>query len=322
MIRFGQDPASLAQAAEILRRGDLVAFPTETVYGLGADARNPDAVAKLFALKGRPQFNPLICHVADIDAAQKIGVLNDMALLLAAHFWPGPLTLVVPRQANCPVDLLACAGLPTIALRVPANPTAQALLVQCQFPVAAPSANMSGRISPTHPAHVTISFPDITVIDGGACAVGLESSIVGCFEDTLYWLRAGGIARCDIEAIIGRSLESPPSEREQLSKLAPGRLARHYAPTHQLVISDMSPQRDDALISFGGAETEHTGLHIDLSPTGDLTQAAARLYAALYEMDQALTSPQAKIIIRPLPEDGLGEAIMDRLRRAATPADQ
>lgn len=316
MIRLEQDHASLAQAAAILRRGDLVAFPTETVYGLGADARNPEAVAKLFALKGRPHFNPLICHVATINAAQQIGAFNDTALRLAEHFWPGPLTLVVPRLPRCPVDLLACAGLPTIALRVPAHATAQALLVQCAFPVAAPSANVSGRISPTHPDHVALSFPDITLVDGGACTVGLESSIIGCFDDALYWLRAGGIARSEIEALIGHRLQHPPGEGEDVSKLAPGRLARHYAPVHQLVISEAPPSSGDALITFANRET-HSGPQTDLSPSRDLTQAAARLYAALYEMDQALTSPSAKIIVRPLPETGLGEAIMDRLRRAA-----
>lgn len=316
MIRLEQDQTSLAQAAAILRRGDLVAFPTETVYGLGADARNPEAVAKLFALKGRPHFNPLICHVATIDAAQQIGAFNDTALRLAEHFWPGPLTLVVPRLPQCPVDLLACAGLPTIALRVPAHATAQALLAKCDFPVAAPSANVSGRISPTHPDHVFSSFPDITLVDGGACTVGLESSIVGCFDDALYWLRAGGIARSEIEALVGHRLQTPPSEGEDVSKLAPGRLARHYAPAHQLVISEAPPGGDDALITFAGGEA-HAGPQTDLSPSRDLTQAAARLYAALYEMDQALTAPSAKIIVRPIPETGLGEAIMDRLRRAA-----
>ncbi len=316
MIRLDQDQTSLAQAAAILRRGDLVAFPTETVYGLGADARNPEAVAKLFARKGRPHFNPLICHVATIDAAQQIGAFNDTALRLAEHFWPGPLTLVVPRLPQCPVDLLACAGLPTIALRVPAHATAQALLAKCDFPVAAPSANVSGRISPTHPDHVLSSFPDITLVDGGACTVGLESSIVGCFDDALYWLRAGGIARSEIEALVGHSLQTPPSEGEDVSKLAPGRLARHYAPSHQLVISEAPPGSDDALITFAGVEA-HAGPQTDLSPSRDLTQAAARLYAALYEMDQALTAPSAKIIVRPIPETGLGEAIMDRLRRAA-----
>ncbi len=321
MIRLDQDPSSLAQAAELLQSGDLVAFPTETVYGLGADARNPEAIAKLFALKGRPHFNPLICHVANIDAARQIGAFSETALLLAAHFWPGPLTLVVPRLPDCPVDLLACAGLPTIALRVPAHATAQALLAQCAFPVAAPSANISGRISPTHPDHVALSFPDITLVDGGACSVGLESSIVGCFDDALYWLRAGGVARSEIEALVGYALQNPPSAHEDVSKLAPGRLARHYAPAHQLVISEAPPADDDALITFGGREV-HASLQTDLSPSGDLTQAAAQLYAALYQMDQELTAPSAKIIVRPLPETGLGEAIMDRLRRAATPAAQ
>ena len=322
MTKSDNDTTSLSRAATQLRCGELVAFPTETVYGLGADARNPAAVAKLFAAKGRPQFNPLICHVVDLNAAKQIGVFNDAALLLAQHFWPGPLTLVVPRSADCPVDLLACAGLSTIAIRVPANATAQALLAACDFPVAAPSANLSGRISPTRPEHVALSFPDVTIVDGGACTIGLESSIVGCFEDTLYWLRAGGLARHDIERVLGMPLQLPDAEGENLSKLAPGRLARHYAPQHQLIISNDPPAPEDAFIYFGGSSPPYSGPEIDLSPRGDLAEAASRLYAALHEMDMALTSPRGKIIVAPLPEHGLGEAIMDRLRRAAATEDQ
>ena len=194
--------AGHCRCADKLKQGDLVALPTETVYGLAGDATNGDAIAAIYATKARPQFNPLICHVADMKAARAIGRFNEQAEKLAAAFWPGPLTLVVPRQADCPVDPLASAGLDTIALRIPAHETAQKLLRVVARPLVAPSANPSGRLSPAA-AHVAAMLPDIDVLDGGACAIGLESSIIGCLDDTPLWLRAGGLARADIEACLG-----------------------------------------------------------------------------------------------------------------------
>lgn len=314
--------ASLADARDLdvaiqhLTQGELVAFPTETVYGLGADARNARAVAELYARKGRPQFNPLICHVASLDQARQIGLFNPSAALLANTFWPGPLTLVVPRRAECSVAPLACAGLPTIAIRVPNHPLAQALLQGCDFPIAAPSANRSGRLSPTSADHVREDFPDIHLLDGGRCTIGLESSVIGCLDDAPMWLRAGGIARADIERVLGRTLSLPPQEAEHQAKLAPGRLARHYAPAHQLVITDLPAAPSDALIYMGQKLAQHEGPSFNLSASENLAEAASNLYEALHQMDRQLTQPHARIIVRPIHDAGLGEAIMDRLQRA------
>ena len=215
---------AIAACAEKLKQGALLALPTETVYGLAGDATNGQAIAAIYTTKARPQFNPLICHVADMEAARAIGRFNDMAEKLAAVFWPGPLTLVVPRQADCPVDALASAGLDTIALRIPAHETAQKLLRTVARPLVAPSANPSGRLSPSSTAHVAAMLPDIDVLDGGACSIGMESSIISCLDDRPLWLRAGGLARADIEACLGTKLAEPPEETAAQARLAPGRV--------------------------------------------------------------------------------------------------
>ncbi len=307
----------IAKCVALLTASNLIAMPTETVYGLAANGLDVDAIAAIYAAKNRPQFNPLICHVASLEQAQELGVFDAHAHALATRFWPGPLTIVVPRQQQCPVPLLASAGLETIALRIPNQPIAQQLLKAANFPIVAPSANLSGRLSPTRPAHVQSQFPNLTILDGGPSIIGLESSIVGCLGATPLWLRAGGIARNDIEKCLGLELEEPAQHTETQAKLAPGRLAKHYAPNHALMITTQPPNPDDALIIFGEVDDTHQGYTDNLSPAGDLSEAAARLYDALHMADAALGQTNGRIIVRPLNISGLGEAIMDRLIRAS-----
>jgi L-threonylcarbamoyladenylate synthase len=307
--------AGIAACAETLKQGGLVAMPTETVYGLAGDATNADAIAAIYATKDRPQFNPLICHIGDMAAARVIGVFNETAEKLAAAFWPGPLTLVVPRQAICAVDPLASAGLDTIALRMPAHETARALLQAVGLPLVAPSANPSGRLSPSSAAHVRAMLPDMDVLDGGACTIGVESSIVGCLDDTPLWLRAGGLARQDIEACLGRALSDPPQEKGEEARLAPGRLARHYAPHSPLRLNALSAQDDELLIGFGADAP--AACFANLSATGNLAEAAAQLFAVLHEADAAAQKSGQGLAFMPIPAQGLGEAINDRLARAA-----
>jgi L-threonylcarbamoyladenylate synthase len=305
--------SDISKASRILQRGGLVAFPTETVYGLGGDATNDVAVARIYAAKGRPQFNPLISHVASLKQALALGDFSKLAEKLAAHFWPGPLTIVVPRRKDCAVSLLASAGLDTIALRIPDHPLALALLKDVARPIAAPSANTSGRISPTTAEHVRLSLGDKVdmILDGGACTVGVESTVVQFREGKVFLLRPGGLARESIEAIIGERLQSPPIGE---SLHSPGLLASHYAPQAALRLNAQSPNSGEAYISFG----EHDiGLY-SLSKRGDLTEAAANLFRILHDVDA--TSVNA-IAVAPIPETGLGEAINDRLRRAAAPRD-
>jgi L-threonylcarbamoyladenylate synthase len=291
-----------------------VAFPTETVYGLGADATSGTAVAKIYAAKERPQFNPLIAHCPDLASAEQQGVFDESARKLAQAFWPGPLTLVVPARETCSVSDLARAGLASVALRVPAHPVAQALLREAGVPVAAPSANRSGRVSPTHALHVTGDLDGRVdlVIDGGATDVGVESTIVSCLDGKVAMLRPGGIAREDIERVIGRKLDA----REDDAINAPGLLASHYAPHAKLRLDATSIEKDEAILDFAGRFADVQQASFDLSPTGDLKEAAANLFAFL----RALDATGADVIaVAPIPNEGLGEAIRDRLTRAAAP---
>lgn len=298
----------IARAAALLARGDLVAMPTETVYGLAGDARNADAVARIFAAKGRPAHNPLIVHLASMDAARALADLPPQAEILARQFWPGPLTLVAPLRPGHGLAPAVTAGLPTVALRLPAHPTARALLAAFGGPVAAPSANPSGRISPTTPAHVAAGLGArvAAILDGGACAVGLESTILGFDGDRALLLREGGISREALEAALGAPLGQDTSG----TITAPGQLAAHYAPRAALRLNVTRPAPDEVWIGFGpGCE----GAALSLSPTGDLTEAATRLFAVLHQAD-AMGRP---IAVAPVPQEGLGAAINDRLGRAA-----
>ncbi|MES1156811.1 MAG: L-threonylcarbamoyladenylate synthase [Alphaproteobacteria bacterium] len=301
---------SIEAAAEILRAGGLVVFPTETVYGLGGDARNPQAVARIYAAKGRPQFNPLIAHVPGLDEAQTHARLHSKAVALAEKFWPGPLTLVAPRRAASSVCELTCAGLATIALRAPAHPMARALLEAFGAPIAAPSANRSGHVSATTAEHARADLGDVVdaVLDGGPSEHGLESTIVAVDEGgRATLLRPGAIARAEIEAITG-PLAAPSANIE-----APGMMASHYAPRAQLRLDVTAPEPGEAYLAFG-APAPPGGL--SLSATGDLVQAAANLYAHLRALD---ATGAASIAVAPIPNTGLGEAIRDRLARAAAP---
>ncbi len=308
------DAAALAEAGRILRDHGLVAFPTETVYGLGADATSGEAVAKIYAAKERPEFNPLIAHCSDQEHAELYGLFDDNARRLAKTFWPGPLTLVVPARENCAVSDLARAGLSSVALRVPAHPVAQALLREAGVPVAAPSANRSGRVSPTHAGHVMSDLDgriDL-VIDGGASDVGVESTIVSCIDGKVVMLRPGGIAREEIERVIGRKLEA----HEGGAIHAPGMLASHYAPNAKIRLDAQTIEKDEAILDFGGRFADVQQASFDLSPSGNLKEAAANLFAFL----RALDATGADVIaVAPIPHEGLGEAIRDRLARAAAP---
>lgn len=308
--------ASVETAAACLKAGGLVAFPTETVYGLGADATRGEAVARLYAAKGRPSFNPLISHVATAEGAQRLARFNAEAERLAAAFWPGPLTLVLPKRPDCPVSDLALAGLESIGLRVPAQRTAQALLQTFGKPVVAPSANKSGHVSPTDAKHVLSDLRgriDL-ILDDGPCPVGVESTIVALLgEPTL--LRPGGLPRADIERVLGRPLASPASPVDEEAPLAPGMLASHYAPKARVRLNVREPHEGEALLAFGAAPT-FTGPTLNLSPRGDLVEAAARLFSYLRRLDAAGVKG---IAVMPVPNEGLGEAINDRLARAAAP---
>jgi L-threonylcarbamoyladenylate synthase len=314
------DAASVAEAARVLAAGGLVAFPTETVYGLGADATNGRAVARLYEAKGRPAFNPLIAHVADAEAARALGRFNAKAARLAKAFWPGPLTLVLPRTARCRVSQLATAGLDTIAVRVPDHRIAREILAALGKPVVAPSANRSGHISPTRAEHVQADLAgriDL-IVDGGATPVGVESTIVACLpEPTL--LRPGGLPRAAIERVLEQKLAYAPTKfaGADHGPLAPGMLAAHYAPRTRLRLNADRVEPGEALLAFGrqlppGAEGAHKVLN--LSPRADLIEAAANLFSHLRALDAADATAIAAVRI---PGEGLGEAINDRLTRAA-----
>jgi len=297
VIPFSND--AIEEAVRLVLAGEPVAVPTETVYGLAADATNPEAVARIYNAKGRPSFNPLIVHVPDLAAAEAIGSFDEQARALAAKYWPGPLTLVVPLRKGASVASLVTAGLPTIALRVPEHPAMQALLKAVGRPLAAPSANASGRISPTRAAHVLASLDGKIplIIDGGATARGIESTIVAATGGPLRLLRRGPI-EVDAEEASG-AIE------------APGMLARHYAPTKPLRLDAIGAQDDEFLIGFGPVAG-----NVSLSKSGNLTEAAAHLFDLLHEADCAR---QSRIAVAPIPGDGLAAAIRDRLRRAAAP---
>lgn len=307
------DAEGLARAAQLLRDGDLVSFGTETVYGLGGDATNDRAVAAIFAAKERPSFNPLICHYPNADAAFRTVVANERAHRLAEAFWPGPLTLVLRRTVDCPVSLLAGAGLDTLAVRVPAHDIARALLRQIDRPVAAPSANRSGRISPTTAQHVLaeLSGRIAAVLDCGPCSVGVESTVLDLSGKDAVLLRPGGVTVEAIEATIGAVAhhDTPGVLR------SPGLLASHYAPRTPVRLNVSEVRPDEALLAFGAA-WPGAGSTFNLSEASDLTEAAARLFAGLRALDAA---GQQRIAVMPIPERGLGRAINDRLRRAAAP---
>jgi L-threonylcarbamoyladenylate synthase len=353
-------PTAIDEATAVLAAGRLVAFPTETVYGLGADAADDEAVARLYAAKERPSFNPLIAHVAGnvagtvagntadgasgmaaeetaaVEAARRLAHFDAPALKLAAAFWPGPLTLVLPKAPGCPVGQLATAGLDTIAVRAPSHPVARAILAAFGRPVVAPSANRSGRVSPTSARHVEADLAgriDL-IIDGGAAPVGVESTVVACSGGEVTLLRPGAIPRAAVERVLGRAVTiastacdpgagrapaDPRSDPGQPRPHAPGMLASHYAPRATVRLDAVSVASGEALLAFGPVLPPDAGqarLVLNLSSRGDLIEAAANLFSHLRLLDGAGTS---SIAVMPVPDEGLGEAINDRLRRAAAP---
>jgi len=312
--------AAIAAAADCLADGGLVGFPTETVYGLGADATDAQAIARLYQAKGRPAFNPLIAHVTDIAAARRIARFDRLAEALAEAFWPGPLTLVLPKTEDCAVADLATAGLDTVAIRVPAHPVARDILRALGRPVVAPSANLSGHVSPTSAAHVESDLGGRIelIVDGGAVAVGVESTIVGCFAAPVL-LRPGGLPREAIERVIGRELARVPEStaNDAGAPLAPGMLVSHYAPRSSVRLNAEHVEDGEALLAFGSTDISGIAMAravLNLSPSGDLTEAAANLFGHLRALDQ---TGARSIAVMPVPHHGLGEAINDRLRRAA-----
>ena len=312
-VTLSPDDAGIARAASLLGAGELVAFPTETVYGLGGDARSDRAVARIYEAKGRPSFNPLIVHLPDLAAVEAIAEIGPRARQLALAFWPGPLTLVLPLREGAGISPLVTAGLATVAVRVPAHPLAHRLLQAFAGPVAAPSANPSGRVSPTRAAHVLegLSGRIAAVLDGGACAVGLESTIVLADPEPVL-LRPGGIAVEALEAVLG----SPLSVGGDAGKpTSPGQLVSHYAPEAKVRLDATEARPGELLVGFGEVKGA-----LSLSESGDLVEAAARLFHILREADR-LAGPGGRIAFAPVPETGLGRAINDRLRRAAAPRD-
>jgi L-threonylcarbamoyladenylate synthase len=298
-----------------------VAFPTETVYGLGADATSDRAVARIYAAKARPSFNPLIAHVTDLSAARREGEFSDAAVRLAQAFWPGPLTLVVPVAARVTVAQLARAGLDSVALRVPDHPVAHALIAAAGRPIVAPSANRSGHVSPTSASHVARDLDGRIdmILDAGPTPVGVESTIVACLGGAPRLLRPGGVDREAIESVLGQGLAATEAATAPGQPLAPGMLASHYAPRARLRLDARELRSDEAGLDFGGRLGTPTGaLILDLSPTRDLTEAAANLFAYLRKLD---ASGATHIAVAAVPSSGLGEAINDRLARAAAPRD-
>lgn len=306
--------AAISRAGELIRAGQLVAFPTETVYGLGADASNGEAVARIFAAKARPRFNPLIVHVASLEACERLAHVDTRARALARHFWPGPLTLVLPRRAASGLCDLVSAGLDTVAIRVPAHPVAQALLAAAQRPIAAPSANRSGHVSPTLARHVEADLGErvAMILDAGATTLGLESTVVTLTQTGVVMLRPGSITPDDLEAATGEPVTRALDGGD--TPLSPGQLASHYAPRARVVLDAAPPEPGAALLAFGPMVPAHDAAMINLSPQGDLIEAAANLFAALRALD---ATGAATIAVMPIPTQGLGEAINDRLQRAA-----
>ncbi|MAU40511.1 MAG: threonylcarbamoyl-AMP synthase [Kordiimonas sp.] len=312
---------NIYRAAQQLREGKLISFPTETVYGLGADAENDQAVAQIFAVKNRPDFNPLIVHVPDLKAAEKYAIIDDLSRRLARHFWPGPFTLVLPRRPDCRLSPLVSAGLDTVAIRVPQHATAQELLQHFGGPIAAPSANPSGAISPTLASHVKDSFSSIPaasiagVLDGGACNAGVESTIVQISDGHIFMLRPGSVTPDDISSVTHQTVHRPADPD---SPIAPGQLKSHYAPRATVRLNATAPGPTEAYLGFGtyNASTATDTHYYNLSTTGDLTEAAANLFSMLHQLDR---SGCATIAVAPIPLQGLGLAINDRLSRAAAP---
>ena len=313
--RLGADVAGLERAAAILRMGGLVAFPTETVYGLGADATQGRAVAGIYEAKGRPSFNPLIAHVPSLAEAQREGVFNEAATRLASAFWPGPLTLVVPRAPGSAVSDLVTAGLASVALRCPAHPVARALITALGRPIAAPSANRSGHVSPTLSHHVLADLEGRidAVIEGGPSEVGLESTILACLDGTVTLLRPGGVTRAMAENVLGHAIADEGGDT-QSRPLAPGRLASHYAPIAPVRLDAIAPLEGEAWLGFGPDRFGDGIGRLNLSRSGDLREAAAHLFGHLRALDAGRPSA---IAVAPIPFEGLGEAIRDRLARAA-----
>jgi L-threonylcarbamoyladenylate synthase len=310
-LRLTDAPADIARAAAMLRAGGLVAFPTETVYGLGANARDPRALAGIYAAKRRPAHNPLIVHVADIGMARQIAAFDARAEALAGAFWPGPLTLVLPLRPDAGIADAVTAGQASVALRIPEHPVARALLEASGLPLAAPSANPSGQVSPTTAAHVLdgLSGRIDAVVDGGPCPVGVESTIVGLLDGARL-LRPGGLPAEAVEACLGSVLERPEADPER--PVSPGQLASHYAPEAVLRLHADAVRPGEVLLGFGPVG----GAALNLSPSGDLVEAAAHLFAYLRALDEGGANA---IAVSPIPETGLGLAINDRLRRAAAP---
>ena len=312
------EPQDIASAAAALLAGDLVGMPTETVYGLAADATQGEAVAAIYEAKGRPAFNPLICHVAGLDQALRHGLFDNNALALAKAFWPGPLTLVVPFRPDSQVCDLARAGLDSIAIRVPDHPVARALLSLAQVPIAAPSANMSGRISPTRASDVIAELGEKVgmVLDAGPSQVGVESTIVSCLGGRISQLRPGGLARESIEAVLGHPLAVASDEKTLRS---PGLLVSHYAPLAAMRMNVLDFAQNEAILAFGDIKLlnfHRLSPFVNLSPKADLRQAATRFFSSLRELD---AYNPAAIAVAPIPMHGLGEAINDRLSRACAP---
>ena len=316
MAFHSPDQSAIAAAAECLRSGQLVAFPTETVYGLGADATNADAVAGIFAVKNRPRFNPLIIHVPNLETALRYGVFTPNAKTLAGHYWPGALTLIVNSKPGSGIADLVTAGLDTIAIRVPDHPIAQQLMRATDRPLAAPSANRSGALSPTRADHVALDLGDrvAMILDGGATAFGIESTVIDVRGTEFSLLRPGAIARNDIELLLGQPVQNLPASTPEVR--SPGQLRSHYAPAAKVRLNAETAHPGEALLAFGRHAPSHDGPTLNLSPTGDVMEAATGLFAALRKLD---ASGVDTIVVMPIPEHGLGEAINDRLRRAAAP---
>lgn len=308
------NPESIVRAAELLRRGELVAFPTETVYGLGADATNDTAVARIFEAKNRPSFNPLIVHLPDRESVSDYVEFTAAAETMAARFWPGPLTLVLPRRADCSLSRLTSAGLDTVAMRVPSHDSARQLLRSAGIPIAAPSANRSGLLSPTTAEHVADQLGDhvAMILDDGPCAIGLESTVLDLSEETPAILRQGGLPQEEIEDALGGPVAIASADGD--APKSPGMLTRHYAPSRPLRMNASAAQPGEALLGFGRV-MEATK---NLSPDGDLVEAAANMFAFLHALD---TPHHGGIAVSPIPEIGLGRAINDRLRRAAADSE-
>lgn len=310
------EPDVLRAAGEALRAGQLVAIPTETVYGLGADATNANAVARIFAAKGRPSFNPLIVHVLSLEQAERLAVVTPTARKLAHAFWPGPLTLVLERAPDCRVAELASAGLSTLALRVPSHEVARALIAAAGVPLAAPSANRSGHVTATRAEHVAQDLAGAVsvIVDGGPAQHGLESTVVDATGEHVVLLRPGAVSVAQMEAVLGEAVRRAGDMSAKPA--SPGQLESHYAPRAQLRLDAQDVHPGEALLAFGATVPATQGAVLNLSPRGDLTEAAANLFAHLRALD---AGGPGTIAVMPVPREGLGEAINDRLRRAAAP---